>query len=96
MFAESVSAAPSVSPTTAPTLAPTVVFDWYEGMVYTDPAGGTLSQFGQSVSMYTEFFVVGAPTGQADGGARAGSVSIFNVYSSSSISTVSRLLSPQL
>ena len=84
LFEESTSAAPTMAPT--PDLGDV---NWFQTSEYANPEGGTLSQFGQSVSMYTEFFVVGAPTGQADGGARAGSVSIFNVYSSSSISTVS-------
>ena len=83
MFGESVSAAPTMSPT--PDLGDVT---WFQTAEYPNPEGGTLSQFGQSVSMYTEFFVVGAPNGQVDGGAQAGSVSIFDVYTSSSIRTV--------
>lgn len=62
---------------------------WFQTSEYTNPEGGTLSQYGQSVAMYTEFFLVGAPNGQVDDGARAGSVSIYDVYTSTPISTVS-------
>ena len=84
LFVESSSDAPTVAPT--PDLGD---IKWFETAAYGNPEGGTLSQFGQSVSMYAEFFVVGAPNGQSESGPRSGSVSIFDIYSSASITTVS-------
>ena len=83
MYTEGISA----SPTSAPT--PIIPGEWYESAEYVSPSTGSGSKFGEAVSMHTEFFVVGSPTSQVGDGARTGSISIFNVYSSEAISTVS-------
>ena len=62
---------------------------YYETTAYGSPTGGTLSKFGHSISMRTEFIVVGSPDTKINAGPRAGSASIFNVYSQDAVDTVS-------
>lgn len=83
LFDEAFSAAPTNYPTATPQLK------WFLDQTYgSDIPGSTGSQYGQSVSMYTNVILVGAPSTEI-GGVAMGSVSVLDAYSSTALLDVS-------